>query len=72
MPFNLEAIFWYLAIFDSVIGNLMIWFYPTFFNGKTWKHFHKLFPVAKGWGALYLVLVLWVGWILFRLGVLPW
>lgn len=71
MAFNIEAFIWYLFLIDSVGANIMSFLYPNWLK-KHYKGFWKHFPVTKGWTLLYLVLVLWVGWTLLRMGVLWW
>ena len=65
---NFEAVIWYLFLADSVLGNLAVWFSPKMrkFYRKQ-KFLHKYFPVRKGWMFVYLLLVLWVGYGLYRL-----
>ena len=65
----IEGIIWYLVLLDSLGANTMAWFFPK--RGKKFmKGFWKHFPVTKGWAAFYLVLVLWVGSGLYRLGLI--
>ena len=68
---NIEAIIWWGLLLDSLGANFMALFYPGWYK-KTFKGLWKHFPVTKGWAAFYLVLVLWVGYGLYRLGVLPY
>jgi hypothetical protein len=67
---NIEAIIWYLFLLDSVGANIMAWLFPKWAK-KNLKKFWKHIPVTKAWAALYLALVLWVGYTLYRLGILP-
>ena len=71
MPFNIEAVIWYALFLDSIVANLIAWFSAGWYK-KNYKGFWKHFPATKGWTLFYLILVLWIGWILMRLGVLPW
>jgi hypothetical protein len=59
------VIFW-LLLLDSLCANFVAWF------GRAWyvhnfRLVSRFFPLAKGWPALYLALVLWIG---FLLGVI--
>jgi len=68
---NIEAIVYYGFLLDSVGANILSWCYPGWnkkHNKGIWKHL----PVTKGWTLIYLVLVLWIGWALYRLNVLPY
>lgn len=60
----LEQIIFYLLLIDAVGANIM-----SFFGNKWYaKHFRfisKHFPATKGWTLYYLVLVLWIGYLVF-------
>lgn len=66
---SVEAVVWYLFVLDSFGANVVAWFFSGWAK-KNFKGFWKHLPVTRGWAAIYLVLVLWVGCALFRLGVL--
>jgi len=68
---SFEAVIWYLFLIDSLGANIMAIFFPKWLK-KNFKGIWKHLPVTKGWAAIYLLLVLWVGCALWRLGVLPW
>jgi hypothetical protein len=66
---TIEAIIFIVLLVDSVSANLVVLF------GKRWytAHFRTIsrwFPPAEGWALYYLVLVLWVGSLLYRAGAL--
>jgi len=67
MEFTLEEILWYLVFIDSVFTNLIIWFFPKWYE-KKFKNLSIYFPAGKGWSLWYLILVLWIGYALLRLG----
>lgn len=67
----IESIIWWLFLLDSVGANVVAWGFPRWYK-KEFKGFWKHLPVTKGWGLIYLVLVLWVGVGLYRLGMLPY
>jgi len=67
MEFTIEGILWYLVFVDSIFANLIVWFFPNWYE-KKFKNMSKYFPTNKGWSLLYLVLVLWIGYALSRLG----
>ena len=65
MELSIEAIIFYLLLIDSVAANLMVWF-----GGEKWytQHFRiisRYFPMTKGWVTYYLILVLWIGYLLY-------
>tara|TARA_Y100000034_G_scaffold134864_1_gene204595 strand:+ start:2679 stop:2906 length:228 start_codon:yes stop_codon:yes gene_type:complete len=75
MPFNIEAAIWYLFLLDSLVYNLIVWLNLKEIKkdyNKNFRTFSRLFPLTKGYAMLYLFLVLWVGFTLLRIGVLPW
>ena len=71
MVLSIEAIIWYLVLIDSVGANIMTWCCAKWYK-KNYKGFYKHFPATKGWALMYLLLVLWIGFALYRLGVLPY
>ncbi len=69
MVLGFETILWYLLLLDCIGANISAWFFPDWYK-KKFKKFHKIAPLTKMWCGLYLVLVLWVGYSLSRLGLL--
>ena len=66
-----EAIIWYLFLIDSVGANIVAWCCAKWFKKKfkrSWIYAHL--PLTKGWALVYLILVIWVGCALYRLGIL--
>lgn len=66
---SLEALFFYLLVIDSVSCNLLVLFGSKWYT-KHLRVFSRWFPPAEGWALYYLFLVLWIGWLLRRLGVI--
>lgn len=65
----IETVIFYLVLIDALSANILAWI------GEGWylhhfRHISRYFPVAKGWTAYYLVLVLWIGWLLMRNGTI--
>ena len=67
MEFTIEEILWYLVFIDSILANLIVWLFSNWYE-KKFKNMSKYFPASKGWSLWYLVLVLWIGYALLRLG----
>ncbi len=65
----IEAMIFYLVFLDSIIANLMAWFDGKWYK-KNFRLFSRCFPLTKCWTATYLVLVIWVGSLLWRMGLL--
>ena len=66
---SIYAIIFYLLLIDSLGANLVTWF-----GGKWYtKHFRLLsryFPAVKGWTTYYMVLVLFIGYLMYITGLL--
>ena len=71
MTYNLEAIIWCLVLLDSLFCNGIAWFDGKWYT-KKFPGMSKLFPVTKAFAIYYLVLVLWIGFALYRMRVLTW
>jgi len=58
----IELIIFIILILDAIAANLIAWF------GSHWwtqllGSLSRYFPMAKGWAAWYLILVLWIGYL---------
>ena len=69
MVIGVEGIIWYILLIDSIGANIMAWFFSKWYKKKS-KGVLKHFPATKGWCAWYLILVLWIGYALYRLNLL--
>jgi len=65
-----EAIIFYLLLLDSVSCNLFAWTGKEKWYTKHFRALSRQFPLTKGWAAYYLILVLWIGSLLYRVGAL--
>lgn len=70
MAISIEAIIWYAFLVDSIFANIFSWCCPRWY-AKKYKGFSRVFPLTKGWTLLYFVLIVWIGYALYRLGILP-
>lgn len=66
---SIEAIIFYLLVIDSVSANLVALFGQKWY-ARHFRIFSRWFPPAEGWALYYLILVLWIGSLLLRLGLL--
>lgn len=64
---SIESILFYLVLVDAVSANILVWFGSAWYT-KHLRIFSRWFPPARGWALYYLILVLWVGSILYRAG----
>jgi hypothetical protein len=59
-----RIVVFYLLLVDSLIANIIAFgcrgWYITHF-----RTFSRYFPITKPWAALYLILVLWIGFLTF-------
>lgn len=69
MVLGVEGIIWYLILIDAIGANIMSWFFAGWYK-KNLRWWNKHVPASKGWSVWYLILVLWVGYGLNRLGML--
>ena len=66
---NIEIIFWYIFLIDSIIYNGIAWF------GKNWYEtvlpdISNILPINRIYGVMYIGLITWIGSTLIRLGIL--
>jgi len=71
MAISVEAIIFYLLLIDSISANIVAYCCKKWYK-KKFKTFFRYFPPSEGWCAYYLILVLWIGFALYRLGILPY
>jgi hypothetical protein len=65
MPISLEAIIFWILLIDSIGANITAWFFPTSYKKNISKGIVKHFPVSKGWCLYYLILVLFIGYLIY-------
>jgi len=69
MDISLEAIIFYALLIDALGMNLIAW---SGLRESFTRHFSilaRFFPITRGWALYYLILVLWIGSLLSRLGI---
>lgn len=59
-----------MLLIDSIGANLIVWFGSEKWYIKHLGFFSHYFPPAKGWSTYYLLVVLIMGAILYKSGVL--
>ena len=67
---NIESIIWTLILLDAIGANIVMWIFPKWYSKKFKGPITKLIPESKLWATIYLAMTLWVGYALFRLGIL--
>jgi len=60
MDIDWTLVLFLLLLADSLGAVLLAWFGRDFWISATGKY-SKIFPPAKGWAALYLILVIFIG-----------
>ena len=69
MSLNLESVVFYLLLLDSLAAVIVSLFFSKWYKKNMTKGVVKHFPATKGWSIFYLLLVLWIGYLSYRLGV---
>ena len=62
---TIETIIFFLLLIDSVSSNIISWGGEEKWYAKRFRVISKNFPATKGWTTYYLILVLWMGVMLF-------
>jgi len=67
MNYSVETIIFLVLLIDSVSVNIFAWFggYEKWYP----RTLSRLFPITKGWTGYYLVLVLFIGYLLNKMGM---
>ncbi len=61
---NLIKIIFWLLLVDSLVANYITWLgNRDYFNQITF--FKRFFPLTKGWMVWYLILVLFIGYLVY-------
>ncbi|MAF13774.1 MAG: hypothetical protein CMI53_02680 [Parcubacteria group bacterium] len=63
---SIEVIIFYLLLIDSIGANLMSWGGGRKWYQKNFRIISRYFPATKGWTTYYLVLVIFIGIILYK------
>jgi len=66
---TLEGIVWLVLLIDSVGAVLTAYFFRKQYKSK-FKGIANHFPATKGWTLFYLALMIWIGTIMYRSGLL--
>ena len=69
MPFYIEGALWYLVLLDAIIYNIMAWTKGKK-HDKIYHWVSQHFPLNRFMGFVYFILVLWVGYTLFRMQII--
>lgn len=62
-------VIFYVLLLDALVANALAWFSQDWYI-KHFRVFSRLFPMAKGWTTYYLILVLFIGFILYQTDIL--
>lgn len=72
MDISFEEVLYYFVLIDAVSACVASWTgFGAYLNRRS-ALFGQYFPITKGWTTYYLILVLWIGYSLTRLGILDW
>jgi len=67
---TIEAIIFYLLLIDALGANAVAFSGVRNWYTENFRLISRWFPLGKGWTLYYLILVLWVGSLLWRAGML--
>ncbi len=63
MQYTPEVIIFIVLLLDSLIASSMAWLGGEKWFIKNFRAFSRYFPLTKGWTAMYLILVLYIGYL---------
>jgi hypothetical protein len=70
MDITFEMVIYYLVLIDAISAVIAAWTgYGAKMNAR-YSIFAHHFPITKGWTTYYLVLIIWLGCALARLGII--
>lgn len=69
MTLYTEGILWYLVVLDCLAYNIMAWTKGKWHRSENHWLSHQ-FPLNRFFGLAYLLLLLWVGFTLYRMQLL--
>jgi len=69
MPIYVEGLVWYLLLVDSLYYNFMSWTMGRWHQQKT-HWISGYFSLDRFFGVVYLFLILWIGFALFRMDII--
>tara|TARA_B100000508_G_scaffold60333_1_gene47084 strand:- start:131227 stop:131457 length:231 start_codon:yes stop_codon:yes gene_type:complete len=70
MTIELAEIVFYVLLIDS-LGAVLVSMFGARWYTKNFQSFCRFFPPAKGWAIFYLILMTWIGSLLYEAGSLP-
>ncbi|MDA8597011.1 hypothetical protein N9L26_01600 [Candidatus Pacebacteria bacterium] len=70
MELSLESIIFYLLLIDALGANLLAWSGQQTWWQRAYSPIARHLPLARGWTTYYLLLVIIMGILLFRLDAL--
>jgi hypothetical protein len=70
MNIRIEPIIFYILLIDSVGSNLMAWLGDDKWYKRNFRIISRYFPITRGWTTYYLILVIFIGYLLKKSGVL--
>ncbi len=69
MAVYVESILWYLFFIDCILYNILSWTKGTKIHKQISHWLSDYFPLNKLYGLLYLFMVIWTGYSLYRLQI---
>jgi len=70
MKLSFEAVLFFVIFLDATICTIVAWLWiGKLYYLKNFPVMQRYFPLTRGWATYYLVLVIWVGYALVRVGI---
>lgn len=68
MDYTFEIVIFFLLLVDAIGANVYSWLGKDKWWKKHFRVFTRWVPRSRAWTGLYLALVLWIGYLLYRFG----
>jgi len=69
MATYIEGIIWYLFLVDCIVYNILVWTKGKLHN-KISHWISQHFPLSRIFAIYYLIIILWLGYALYRMNLL--
>ena len=66
---TVEIVVFFVLLIDSLSCAALTWLGGARWYTKTFRTFSRLFPATKGWATYYLILVMWLGVVMYTAGL---
>jgi len=64
MNISLEVIVFWMLLIDAIGANIVAWPGNSWYK-ENFRLISRFFPPARGWAIAYLIIVLWIGYLVY-------